>query len=101
MTDSFELDFHDFGKLTDTFRHPDLIERLSDNQFATLLRETKRFAETRWSPKMRRSDASDTSGITALIYLPQVRNGGRPEISVHASDGEGLDKEWKENHRED
>lgn len=96
-----EFDYADLSKHTDTFRPPDLLGRLSDNEFATLLRETKRFAETRWSPKMRRFDVEDKHGATPSVYLRQVWNRDRPEISIYASDDKGLGKEWKENHRED
>lgn len=76
------------GKLTDTFRPP--IEELSDSDFATLLMETKRFSETRWSPKMRRCDVSDERGTASPFHLRTLWAGGRPEVAVVPSDGEGL-----------
>lgn len=76
------------GKLTDTFRPP--IEELSDNDFATLLMETKRFSETRWSPKMRRCDVTDEHRVAPSFHLRTLWGGSRPEVAVMPSDGEGL-----------
>lgn len=86
--------------IRDTFRPPELAE-LPDNEFAILLKETKRFAETRWSPKIRRVNVTDTNGTTAPLHLFQVWAGNRPEVATHTSYGEGLDKTEQENHCED
>ena len=89
---------HDFT-IKDTFRPSELTE-LPDNEFAILLRETKRFAETRWSPKIRRVDVTNEHGATTALHLFQVWAGDRPEVSVHPSDGKGLGKTQQENNRE-
>jgi hypothetical protein len=84
----------------DNFYPPKLAE-LPANEFAILLKETKRFAETRWSPKIRRVNVTDTNGTTAPLHLYQVWAGDRPEIATHAPYDKGLDKTQQENHRED
>lgn len=77
------------------------IAELPDNEFAILLKETKRFAETRWSPKIRRVNVTDTNGTTAPLHLYQVWAGDRPEVATHAPYDKGLDKTQQENHCED
>ena len=86
--------------IKDTFRPPEIAE-LPDNEFAILLKETKRFAETRWSPKIRRVNVANTDRATAPLHLFQVWAGSRPEVTVYASDDKGLDKTEQEDHCDD
>jgi hypothetical protein len=86
--------------IKDTFRPPELAE-LPDNEFAILLKETKRFAETRWSPKIRRVNVTDTNGTTAPLHLFQVWAGSRPEVATYTSDGQGLGETQQENNHQD
>jgi hypothetical protein len=86
--------------IKDTFRPPEIAE-LPDNEFAILLRETKRFAETRWSPKIRRANVADTNGTAPALHLFQVWAGVRPEVAIHTSDDKGLGKAQQENNHQD
>ncbi len=83
-----------------TAEFDDILGRLSDDEFARLLMETKRFAETRWSSEVRRFDVTDELGVASALHLLKVRNGSRPKVSVHTSDGEGLGQGKQENHCE-
>ncbi len=83
-----------------TAEFDDILGRLSDDVFARLLMETKRFAETRWSPEMRRVDVTDELGTASALHLLKVRYGSGHKEPIHTSDGEGLGQGRQENHCE-